>query len=79
VSPKAGGALVVSQGDELKLVVPQDSVDPGDFEALGFTHWFLQPRDGPERVAHTAWAVRYCLSHPRWRLSVQVHKLVGIP
>jgi 7-carboxy-7-deazaguanine synthase (Cx14CxxC type) len=79
VSPKEGGSLAVSQGDELKLVVPQETLDPAGFEGLGFAHWFLQPRDDPEREAHTAWAVRYCLSHPRWRLSVQVHKLVGIP
>jgi len=79
VSPKAGAPLVVTGGDEIKLVFPQDGVDPADFEALAFTRWMLQPRDGPDRVAHTEATVRYCLAHPRWRVSLQTHKLLGIP
>jgi 7-carboxy-7-deazaguanine synthase len=79
VSPKAGAPLVVDRGDELKLVFPQDGAEPERFAALRFRHFFLQPMDGPLREANTAAAVRYCLSHPRWRLSLQTHKLLGIP
>ncbi len=79
VSPKAGAALVVTRGDELKLVFPQEGMEPADFEAMEFSRWMLQPRDGPDRVAHTEAAVRYCLAHPRWRVSLQTHKLLGIP
>jgi 7-carboxy-7-deazaguanine synthase len=79
VSPKAGAPLVVREGDELKLVYPQDGAEPERFEALSFDHYFLQPMDGPARDANTAAALRYCLSHPRWRLSLQTHKLLGIP
>jgi 7-carboxy-7-deazaguanine synthase len=79
VSPKAGAPLVVKRGDELKLVFPQEGAEPERFAALEFRHFFLQPMDGPVREANTAAAVRYCLSHPRWRLSLQTHKLLGIP
>ena len=79
VSPKAEAALIVTRGDELKLVYPQAGAEPERFAALGFRHFFLQPLDGPLREANTAAAVRYCLSHPRWRLSLQTHKLLGIP
>lgn len=79
VSPKAGAELVVTSGDELKVVYPQTGAEPNRYEHLEFTHWFVQPMDGPERVANTAAAVAYCLSHPRWRLSVQTHKVIGIP
>jgi 7-carboxy-7-deazaguanine synthase len=79
VSPKAGAPLVVDRGDELKLVYPQDGAEPERFAELGFRHFFLQPMDSPVREANTAAAVRYCLSHPRWRLSLQTHKLLGIP
>jgi 7-carboxy-7-deazaguanine synthase len=79
VSPKAGAELVVAQGEELKLVFPQRGAEPAAFEQLGFRHYFLQPMDGPEREVHTAEAVQYCLEHPRWRLSLQTHKLLGIP
>jgi 7-carboxy-7-deazaguanine synthase len=79
VSPKAGAELVVRRGDEIKLVYPQSGADPADFEDLAFDHFFLQPMDGPEREANTAAALRYCLLHPRWRLSLQTHKLLGIP
>ncbi len=79
VSPKAGAPLVVNRGDELKLVFPQAGAEPERFAALEFRHFFLQPMDSPVREANTAAAVRYCLSHPRWRLSLQTHKLLGIP
>jgi 7-carboxy-7-deazaguanine synthase len=79
VSPKAGARLRLARGDELKLVYPQEGIDPGDFEGLAFTHFFLQPMDGPERERNTARAVAFCLAHPRWRLSLQTHKLIGIP
>jgi 7-carboxy-7-deazaguanine synthase len=79
VSPKAGAGLVVRRGDELKLVFPQAGAAPEDFENLEFQHFFLQPMDGPEREANTAAALQYCLAHPRWRLSLQTHKLLGIP
>ena len=79
LSPKAGTDVVVDTGDELKLVFPQAGADPADFEGLRFQHYFLQPMDGPAREAHTAAALRYCLDHPRWRLSLQTHKLLGIP
>ena len=79
VSPKAGTELVIRSGDELKLVFPQSGADPAEFESLGFRHFFLQPMDGPERDANTAAALQYCLAHPRWRLSLQTHKLLGIP
>ena len=79
VSPKAGAKLVQRSGDELKLVYPQAGADPCDFETLSFQHFFLQPMDGPSRAANTDLAVRYCLDHPKWRLSLQTHKLLGIP
>jgi 7-carboxy-7-deazaguanine synthase (Cx14CxxC type) len=78
VSPKAGAALALDTGDELKLVYPQEGADPAAFERLAFRYFFLQPMDGPERAAHTEAAIRYCLAHPRWRLSLQTHKLVGL-
>ncbi|MEE9140897.1 MAG: 7-carboxy-7-deazaguanine synthase [Alphaproteobacteria bacterium] len=79
VSPKAGAALTVRSGHELKLVYPQDGAEPEAYEGLDFRHFFLQPMDGPERERNTAAALRYCLEHPRWRLSVQMHKLLGLP
>jgi 7-carboxy-7-deazaguanine synthase (Cx14CxxC type) len=79
VSPKAEAPLVVRGGDELKLVYPQPGADPSRFEGLEFARFFLQPMDGPAREANTAAALRYCLEHPRWRLSLQTHKLLGIP
>jgi 7-carboxy-7-deazaguanine synthase (Cx14CxxC type) len=79
VSPKAGAPFVQRSGDELKLVFPQPDADPADFELLSFRHFFLQPMDGPSRDANTALAVRYCLAHPKWRLSLQTHKFLGIP
>ena len=79
VSPKAGARLVLRQGDELKLVYPQSGAEPERFEALEFRHFFLQPMDGPAREGNTEAALRYCLAHPRWRLNLQTHKLLGIP
>ena len=78
VSPKAGTALAIRGGDELKLVYPQKEAAPERFVGLAFRHFFLQPMDGPARDANTAAALRYCLTHPRWRLSLQTHKLLGI-
>jgi 7-carboxy-7-deazaguanine synthase len=78
VSPKAGAPLVLTRGSELKLVYPQEGAKPERFEQLDFTHFFLQPLDGPERERNTAAASLYCMSNPRWRLSIQTHKLLGI-
>ncbi len=79
VSPKAGADFILRAGDELKLIFPQDGVSPEDFAALDFRHFLLQPMDGPDRVHHMQLAVAYCLAHPRWRLSLQTHKFLGIP
>ncbi len=79
VSPKADAPLAQMSGQELKLVFPQAGVDPARFESLAFERYFLQPMDGPRREANTQAAIAYCLSHPRWRLSVQTHKYLGIP
>lgn len=79
VSPKAEARLRVHKGSELKLVFPQTGLDPKDLTALRFEHFWLQPMDGPEREANTAAAIHYCLSHPQWRLSLQTHKLIGLP
>ena len=79
VSPKADQPLAVSRGDELKLVFPQAKAPPERFESLDFGHFFLQPMDGPRREANTREAIAYCLAHPRWRLSLQTHKVLGIP
>jgi organic radical activating enzyme len=79
VSPKAGAELVLRTGDELKLVFPQPGLEPAALESLDFTWFSLQPMDGPQRLANTRAAVAYCLEHPRWRLSLQTHKILGIP
>lgn len=79
VSPKAGSALVQERGDELKLVYPQPGAEPERYSGLEFDHFFLQPMDGPLRVENTRLAAEYCMTHPNWRLSLQVHKLIGIP
>jgi 7-carboxy-7-deazaguanine synthase (Cx14CxxC type) len=79
VSPKPDAPLVQRSGDELKLVYPQPKAPPERFVALDFRHFFLQPMDGPRWAGHTAAAVAYCRAHPRWRLSLQTHKLIGIP
>jgi 7-carboxy-7-deazaguanine synthase (Cx14CxxC type) len=79
VSPKAHASWTLRHGAELKLVYPQPDLDPAGMETLPFQHFFLQPMDGPEREANTAAAAAYCLAHPRWRLSLQTHKLIGLP
>ncbi len=79
ISPKPASTLVQRSGQELKLVFPQESLHPEMFENWDFDHFWLQPMDGPERVENTQKAVAYCLEHPRWRLSLQTHKLIGIP
>ncbi len=79
VSPKAGAELVLRSGHELKLIFPQENAGPELYENLDFRHFFLQPMDGPRREENTRLAVRYCLEHPQWRLSLQTHKLLGIP
>jgi 7-carboxy-7-deazaguanine synthase (Cx14CxxC type) len=78
VSPKARAALRLTRGNELKLVFPQPGLDPAALESLDFEEFFLQPMDGPDLAQNTRAAVAYCLEHPRWRLSVQTHKLLGI-
>lgn len=79
VSPKAGAELILTQGDELKLVFPQEGAEPERFSHLDFTRFYLQPMDGPKTRENTQAAIEYCLEHPQWRLSVQTHKVVGIP
>ncbi len=79
VSPKAGAPLVITGGDELKLAYPQPELAPEQVVGLHFAHFYLQPIDGPERRANAEQALAYCLAHPQWRLSLQLHKLLGIP
>jgi 7-carboxy-7-deazaguanine synthase (Cx14CxxC type) len=79
VSPKAQSHIVQTRGQELKLVYPQTGVDPQRFAHLDFERFYLQPMDGPDRIANTEAAIDYCLSHPQWRLSTQTHKYLGIP
>jgi organic radical activating enzyme len=79
VSPKADSRLVLEHGNEIKLVYPQPGAEPERYEALEFEHFFLQPMDGTRREENTRLAAAYCLRHPHWRLSLQIHKLIGIP
>lgn len=79
VSPKGTAPLVQKAGHELKLVYPQEDAMPEAFAGLAFEHFFLQPMDGPNRDETTAAAIEYCRRHPQWRLSLQTHKLTGIP
>jgi 7-carboxy-7-deazaguanine synthase (Cx14CxxC type) len=78
VSPKAGAEFVQRSGDELKLVFPQVGAEPENFSGLAFRNFFLQPMDGAKRAANTELALRYCMKHPQWRLSLQTHKILGI-
>ncbi len=78
VSPKAGAPLAQTRGHELKLVFPQPGAEPQRFEELGFAHFLLQPMDGPDILRNTEAAVAYCLANPRWRLSLQTHKMIGV-
>jgi len=79
VSPKGTAPVALRAGNELKLVYPQLDAPPESFAGLEFEHFFLQPMDGPQRVANTERAVQYCTEHPQWRLSLQTHKYIGIP
>ncbi|MFA5949612.1 MAG: 7-carboxy-7-deazaguanine synthase [Hyphomicrobium sp.] len=79
VSPKAGTTILQTSGQELKLVYPQEGLEPEKALDLAFEHRFLQPMDGAHQAENTRSAVRYCLAHPEWRLSVQTHKMIGIP
>jgi 7-carboxy-7-deazaguanine synthase (Cx14CxxC type) len=79
VSPKADAPLNQKSGQELKLVYPQPKAMPERFESLDFQQFFLQPMDGPAQAKNTQAAIAYCLEHPRWRLSLQTHKLTGLP
>lgn len=78
VSPKAGAPLVLETGNELKLVYPQADARPERFEHLSFDHFFLQPMDAPAADDNLAAAIAYCTDNPRWRLSLQSHKMIGI-
>ncbi|MBL6936294.1 MAG: 7-carboxy-7-deazaguanine synthase [Alphaproteobacteria bacterium] len=78
VSPKANADLVLTRGNELKLIYPQEGAEPERYAGLAFDNFFLQPMDNPVRDANTAAATEYCLAHPQWRLSLQTHKLIGI-
>jgi len=78
LSPKANAKLVVTSGNELKLVFPQEGGQPERYRGLAFQHFFLQPMDGPDRERNTRLALEYCLTHPGWRLSLQTHKILGI-
>ncbi len=78
VSPKASAPVIQMTGQELKLVFPQRLAMPDRFEGLAFERFWLQPMDGPHQAANTAAAIEYCLTHPRWRLSVQTHKYIGV-
>jgi len=79
VSPKADAELKQTKGDELKLVFPQSKAMPSRFEHLAFKYFFLQPKDGTALDINTRDATAYCLAHPKWRLSLQTHKIIGIP
>ena len=77
VSPKANARLVVTRGNELKVVYPQE-ISPSAYDHLAFEHFFIQPKDGPDAANSLRAAIQYCADHPRWRLSLQTHKLIGI-
>jgi 7-carboxy-7-deazaguanine synthase (Cx14CxxC type) len=79
ISPKAGSELVQTSGAELKLVWPQPDAQPEQFAHMDFSQFWLQPMDGPDQAANTQTATEYCLKHPQWRLSLQTHKMIGIP
>ena len=79
VSPKAGTDLAISEGTELKLVFPQEGVEPAHYERLNFKHFYLQPMDGSQKGENTRMAIEYCKAHPTWRLSLQTHKILGLP
>ena len=78
VSPKAGSELLVNKGNELKVVYPQDEFDLKSFETLTFDHFFLQPMDSEDKINNTENAIKFCLKNPKWKLSIQQHKILGI-
>ena len=78
VSPKAGSELLVNKGNELKVVYPQDEFDLKSFETLSFDHFFLQPMDSKDKINNTENAIKFCLKNPKWKLSIQQHKILGI-
>ena len=78
VSPKAGSELLVNKGNELKVVYPQDEFDLKSFETLNFDHFFLQPMDSEDKISNTENAIKFCLKNPKWKLSIQQHKILGI-
>ncbi|MBL4835942.1 MAG: 7-carboxy-7-deazaguanine synthase [Kordiimonadaceae bacterium] len=79
ISPKANAEVIVTKGQELKLVYPQKENTPAQFEHLDFEHFYLQPLDSPQQAENTAATVDYCKAHPKWRLSLQTHKYIDIP
>ena len=79
VSPKSGAVLIVEKGDELKIVYPQNGLDSSDYEGLNFDHFSLQPMDGLNIQKTTHETLDYCMNHPQWNLSLQIHKLLNIP
>jgi 7-carboxy-7-deazaguanine synthase (Cx14CxxC type) len=79
VSPKGNSELVLVNGDELKLVYPQREATPQKFQGLNFNYFYLQPLDGPQQQRHTQACIQYCRENPQWRLSLQTHKMTGIP
>jgi 7-carboxy-7-deazaguanine synthase (Cx14CxxC type) len=78
VSPKGSTRIVATRGQELKLVYPQAENRPEQFRDLQFDHFFLQPKDGPDRQANTELVIQYCMTDPRWRMAVQTHKMIGV-
>ncbi len=79
VSPKANTEIVITSGDELKIVYPQTGINPQDFDGMSFSHFYIQPMDGPFKEENTEAAIQYCKTHPKWKLSIQTHKLLKIP
>ncbi|WP_282353174.1 7-carboxy-7-deazaguanine synthase [Pseudomonas sp. PS01303] len=79
VSPKSTAELKITKGDELKLVYPQTEAQPEKFEHLTFNHFYLQPMDGPEAHLNTELTIKYCKAHPKWKLGLQMHKILMIP
>ena len=79
MSPKANTDIVQRNGNEIKIVFPQEGIDPKAFEGLVFQHYYLQPMDSEMQEENTRACVDYCLSNPKWKLSLQTHKLIGLP
>lgn len=78
VSPKANSEIVIKKANELKLVYPQDELSPENFESFDYQHFYLQPMDSEEVEDNTQAAVKYCRANPKWKLSIQTHKILGI-